>query len=282
MTSLHIDAGLELRGGQYQALRLVEALPGATLLAPAASALFTQARCRGLRCEPLSAASLWSLSRRVDLTHAHDARAHTLAALLAGSPFIVSRRVAFPVQTGLLSRWKYRRPRRFIAVSRAVRARLLSAGIPAKKISVVYDGVPLLPQSTLQGEMITPATSDPMKHPELLAGLGVRSSTDLESDLRTARLLVYLSREEGLGSAVLLAMSAGVPVVASNIGGLPEIVEHGRTGLLVENSRESVAEAIRKILPEWGPEARRRVEARFTVEAMARATMDTYREVLAC
>ena len=41
------------------------------------------------------------------------------------------------------------------------------------------------------------------------------------------------SRAEGLGSAALLAMAHGVPVVATRVGGLPEIVEDGRTGWLV-------------------------------------------------
>ena len=60
------------------------------------------------------------ISRHVDLTHAHDAYSHTLAALMSAAPFVVSRRVGFPVAVRL-SRWKYGRARRFIAVSNYVK-----------------------------------------------------------------------------------------------------------------------------------------------------------------
>ena len=47
-------------------------------------------------------------------------------------------------------------------------------------------------------------------------------------------LFVMPSTSEGLGSSALMAMSYGLPVVASRVGGLPEIVEEARTGWLVE------------------------------------------------
>ena len=50
------------------------------------------------------------------------------------------------------------------------------------------------------------------------------------------------------GSALLVAMARGVPVVASAVGGIPEIVEHGRTGLLVENQPEDVAAMVLSVL----------------------------------
>ncbi len=60
-------------------------------------------------------------------------------------------------------------------------------------------------------------------------------------------MFVYITRSEGLGSAILLAMSAGVPVVASNIGGIPEIVVDGESGLLVENDAAQIAAAILRL-----------------------------------
>src|SRR4029077_11595983 len=104
------------------------------------------ARKVGLQAEPLTPSAVRRLSRQADLTHAHDARSHTIAALLSAAPLIVSRRVSFPIRGGL-SRWKYARPRHFIAVSNYVKNVLIQAGVGSECISVVYDGVPLLTPS---------------------------------------------------------------------------------------------------------------------------------------
>jgi glycosyltransferase involved in cell wall biosynthesis len=81
-------------------------------------------------------------------------------------------------------------------------------------------------------------------------------------------------------------MSAGVPVIASNIGGLPEIVRHRETGLIVENKAAAIADAIRELLADpalaqrLGAAGRRSVRERFTVDHMVRRTMEVYRQVL--
>jgi alpha-maltose-1-phosphate synthase len=74
--------------------------------------------------------------------------------------------------------------------------------------------------------------------------------------------------------------------VASKVGGLPEIIEHGRTGLLVENDPGAIAAAIRQLIDDrefaqrLGAAARRRVVEDFTVDLMVRRTMEVYRQVL--
>ena len=86
MRILHLDAGKEMRGGQWQALRLMEGLAAAgvesTLLARRGAPLFEAARQRGWRVEPLGLARAMLLARRHDLMHAHDARSHTLGAMV--------------------------------------------------------------------------------------------------------------------------------------------------------------------------------------------------------
>jgi hypothetical protein len=282
-----------MRGGQWQALRLAEglSLSGHAVTFLAREACLNMARKLGLDAGPLTAASVRRLSRHADLTHAHDARSHTLAALLSAAPLVVSRRVSFPIRGGL-SRWKYGRARHFIAVSNYVRDVLIQSGVGSERISVVYDGVPLLTPSTPSETIVASASSDPQKGTALateaarLAGVPIHLSTDLERDLPGAGQFVYITHSEGLGSGILLAMSAGVPVVASRVGGIPEIVEHEKSGLLVDNAPEEIARAILRLKEDHAfagllaARARQLVEARFSIPAMVAATMRVYERVI--
>lgn len=293
MRVLHVDLGREMRGGQWQVLRLLEQRrdAGDVLLVPEAAPLAGEARRRGLPVQPLTPAGLWRESRRAALVHAHDARAHTWAAALAGCLFVVSRRVAFPVRRSLLSRWKYRQAGHYLAVSGFVAGRLREAGVPDERVTVVYDGVPM-PDAPARGDRVVAlAFGDPRKGTALLqeaarrAGVAIEWTTDLAASLPHARLFVYLTEEEGLGSAALLAMAHGVPVLASDIGGLPEVVRDGETGQLTANDPDLVAGHLRHLLgqPEllsrWGLAAREWVQDRFTVQSMARATEEVYQKV---
>jgi hypothetical protein len=290
MRVLHLDCGREMRGGQWQVLALLEGLgAGSTLLTAADGPLMKAAITRGIDTQPLSMLSIATLSKRADIMHAHDARSHTWAATLSGCPLVVSRRVAFPVGQSFLSRWKYGRAERYLAVSEHVKRTLVEAEVPERKISVIYDGVDL-PKGISSGHRIVAAfTSDPMKGSDLLdeaAGIGgfeVHYSSDLSEDLPSAAVFVYITRSEGLGSAALLAMAFGVPVVASRVGGLPEIVEDGRTGILTENEPAAIAEAVEKACRdrvELGRNARLAVEQRFSTRHMIERTRQAYAQVL--
>jgi len=291
---LHVDTGRQMRGGQFQALFLIEELRRrgweCVLAAPAGSPLARRAAEAGVEVRPLSLQRLRRWGREFDIVHAHTGRAHTLAALTSANPLVVSRRVAFAVRSGPLSRWKYRRAACYIAISRHVAEKLEAAGVPQEKIRVVYDGVPLL-EPSWGSELLAVDSGDPRKGKALaeeaarLAGVPVRFVSDLAREIRRAACFLYLSESEGLGSGALMAMSAGVPVVASRVGGLPEIVEDGVTGLLVENRAPEVAAAIHLLMGDaerrerMGAEARRRVEERFTVEKMADGTAAVYEEL---
>ena len=279
MRILHLDSGKEMRGGQWQALRLIEGLAAegveSTLLARPGSPLFESAIAAGCRVEPIGLWRTVLLSRRHDLVHAHDAHGHTLG-LFASAPLLVSRRVAFPIR----SRWKYQRPSvwphgtasvsepdvtcprgqrpladargsvrlRYIAISEFVKSVLISGGVSPERIAVVYDGVPLL-EPARGTDIVSPAQKSGALAQQAahLAGVTLKLSSNLQHDLPHAALLVYVTESEGLGSGVLMAMSAGVPVIASRIGGLPEIIEHGANGMLAENTAESFAAAIREL-----------------------------------
>lgn len=111
--------------------------------------------------------------------------------------------------------------------------------------------------------------------------------TDMERLYACLDVLVHPAREEGLGVALLQAGAAAVPVVACRAGGIPEVIVHGETGLLVPpGDVRGLAEAICRLIefPEqrraMGTAARRRVEEAFSVDAMVDQYQDLYAEVL--
>ena len=290
MRILHLDSGREMRGGQWQVLRLHEGLlergHESFLLARRGSPLLAATQEQKLPCDVLKPLRVASISRSHDLVHAHDARSHTLGAVIARGPLVVSRRVAFPVRDSAMSRCKYRRADLFLAVSRYVAGQLLKAGVERDRVTVVYDGVRLPPEAAHGIAILTPFTLDPLKGMALakeaaqLAGVEITPTDNLDRDLPHARSLVYLSRSEGLGSGILLGMAHGVTVIASRIGGIPELIEDGMNGILVDNTPEAVAGALRRIDPAIGAAGRETVAQRFTEARMIDATLDAYSRVL--
>jgi glycosyltransferase involved in cell wall biosynthesis len=288
--TLHVDAGREMRGGQWQVLRLCAALRrrGETVRLLARGPLLDAASREGIPAEPLSVWALIARARECDLVHAHDSRSHTMATFAGGAPLVVSRRVAFGPRQSALSKWKYSRAAMFLAISEFVKQELIESGVSAHKIVVVPDGVELPDQTTdrTQG-VVAIDTDDPLKGSDLIraAGLEVEWSRDLEASLPHARVFVYATRAEGLGSAALLAMAHGVPVVASRVGGLPEVVEHEHNGLLVSNHPAEIRTAVERLLgdPDYaarlGTAGRRTVEQRFTTDRVAEATLEAYRQI---
>lgn len=115
------------------------------------------------------------------------------------------------------------------------------------------------------------------------AGLGRRFRVlgwrrDVDDLLRAADALVLTSRFEGLPMAVLRAMAAGLPVIASDVDGNSEAVDHGRTGLLVppQDPRATAAAMVRL---GSDPALRRRMAAAARIRARqftaARAVAET-------
>jgi hypothetical protein len=285
MRILHLDTGREMRGGQWQALRLHRGLlergHESVLLASPGSPLLMHG------AEPARPFLLRKFSRDFDLIHAHDAKAHAMAALLSRSPLVVSRRVAFPVKRSSASKWKYGRPTLFLAVSRFVAQELRRAGIDETRIRIVYDGVEIPSEPARGDAILAPDTADPQKGLGLAeaaarkAGIALVRTSNFEADMPNAKALVYLSRSEGLGSGILLGMAHGLTVIASKVGGIPEAIEDGVNGILVPNEESAIAAAFSKIDPELGRAARQTAIARFSVARMIEATLDAYRSVLA-
>jgi glycosyltransferase involved in cell wall biosynthesis len=103
-----------------------------------------------------------------------------------------------------------------------------------------------------------------------------------------AMLLTLPSHTEGSPNVVLEAMAAGVPVAATAVGGVPEILTDGVTGLVVPpNDVLSMAEAIRRLLGDGALRdrlaraARVRIEESFTPEAYSDSLLRIYDDALA-
>ncbi|MCC6848923.1 MAG: glycosyltransferase [Deltaproteobacteria bacterium] len=111
---------------------------------------------------------------------------------------------------------------------------------------------------------------------------------DVAPLLAAADALVMPSRREGLGVAALEAMAAGLPVVASRVGGLPEAVVDGETGLLVPpGDAAALAAALARLAADpalagrLGAGGAARAAARFSMAAMAEGTLAVYRRLAA-
>jgi len=94
--------------------------------------------------------------------------------------------------------------------------------------------------------------------------------------LQAMNVFALTSRSEGMPQAVLEALVTGLPVVASRVGGLPEVIEDGVTGMLFESGNETaLAEILHELIRDrekahrLGTAARASVESRFSVARMA-------------
>lgn len=99
--------------------------------------------------------------------------------------------------------------------------------------------------------------------------------------LGSARALLHLINfEEPFGLSVVEALACGTPVIASRRGSMPELIEHGVTGFLVDSVDEAV-EAVGRIGEIDRAACRASVAARFTVDRMADRYWELYRSLLA-
>jgi glycosyltransferase involved in cell wall biosynthesis len=159
------------RGGQEQALLLMTGLKRrgncAELVAVRDSAIASRTQAAGIRVHAVTdrarrigaARRLRQLIRekRFDLVYANEAHALTAAWLARAHrhvPLAAARRVVFPLSRSPMSLARYRAATRIVAISQAVRSELLAAGLDAKRVEVVPDGVeipdPISPEARLR------------------------------------------------------------------------------------------------------------------------------------
>ncbi len=145
---------------------------------------------------------------------------------------------------------------------------LVRQQIPAARLTLVGEG-PLMSQVQTR-----------------MDELGIRSAVEIVSGcgevrphLAQAQVFVLSSHHEGSPNAILEAMASGLPVVAARTGGIPELVEHERTGLLVEpENLAEFASALVRLLEDrvlcttLGTGGRKKTVDQHSPEVMARAT----------
>jgi glycosyltransferase involved in cell wall biosynthesis len=127
----------------------------------------------------------------------------------------------------------------------------------------------------------------------LVRELGLESAvslpgrTEIRDWLERADVFVHTSRWEGFGIVLLEAMLAGLPVVATRVSAVPEVVVPGQTGALVEaGDADGVARELTRLLGDadlrsrLGAAGRERARTEFSVARMAERTIDVYEDVL--
>lgn len=110
---------------------------------------------------------------------------------------------------------------------------------------------------------------------------------DISNLLAQSQIFVLLSRYEGLPISVLEAMRAGLPVIASHVGGIPEQVDNGVTGFLIDPGDVSaVVSALSRLIADpklrrqMGEAGRRKFRQQFVVEKMLAQTIEVYEQIL--
>ena len=322
LSTLQIDDRFAWGGGQSQVLHLLKGLRDAShhaeLVTRPGSVLGERARMAGVKVREVPMRgeadlfSAWRIARIIrsgnfDIVHMHAAHAHTLGAMacvINSTPkCVVSRRVVFPIKTGPLgiAKIKYRfRINAYVAVCKAAKDALVSAGVNPDIVSVVHSGV--VPPSVVEGKdvrrefglgpeerlvgtvgelveakgqrhfidavpfilekypaakfMIVGSGQLEAELKDRVSRLGLSDSIifagfrdDVGNCLEAFDLFVLPSVMEGLNNSIVEAMMMGKPVVATDTGGIPEIVRHGETGLLVSPGNPALlAEAALELL----------------------------------
>jgi glycosyltransferase involved in cell wall biosynthesis len=154
---------------------------------------------------------------------------------------------------------------------------LVKANFPSVRLVVAGDGPRAEHLRALAAEL---------RLQDYVTFLGFRD--DVPDLLNAADLFLLTSRSEGVPQGITQALGLGLPVVASNVGGVPELIEHRRTGLLFPSEdAEAAAEQIRTVLidpaqaQKWGEAGRDHVHQFFSRDSMTRKVEALCTELLA-
>ena len=358
---LHIDPERQWGGGEEQVLGLARHLKNmghaVGVAAHPGGPLWRAVTAAGVEARPLvvrntfdlkAASALRQLATGADVVHFHTARAHALALWLGRKTArrVVTRRMDYRPGPRPYVRLLYNRcVDKVVAISRAIRDVLVTAGVGPDRISVIRSGVEVArfvsaakmraearrqewgagltePVVVVVGALVRRKGHEVLlEAARLLASRGFRVRygfcgdgeyreglqrhvedlglgefvrfmgwrNDVARVLAGADVAVVPSLKEGLGVAALEAMAAALPVIASRIGGLAEVVWEGETGWLVPPGdpamlAQALEHAIRDpaLARRYGLAGQDRARTEFTMERMAAKNEELYRELTGC
>jgi len=231
-----------------------------------------------------------------DIIHAHEAKAAQFALLvnlLFKTPYIITRRVTFPVKKIWFNKLLYKRAKRVVALSTAIKKEILKSF----KISTI-EIIPSSFNDVEADEESVKKIREHFKNRFLVGNIGALVDSDKNQSLiievakrlneykdihfifvgtgrdeeflktktkdltnvtfigfvdnvvdyiRALDLFLFPSKNEGLGSILLDVMRNEVPIIASNIGGIPDIITNNHNGLLIDLKISNITEAVFKL-----------------------------------
>ncbi len=168
---------------------------------------------------------------------------------------------------------------------------------PYKGVHYLIRAMPLILQENPEVKFLIAGSRryDMLNLPRMAKSLGVNESVIFTGFVPNklvpefyscCDIFCYPSLWEGFGLPVAEAGATGKPVVAFKLCAIPEVVEHGSTGFLVEPDHRKLAEAIitllgdKKMRREMGREAENRISSLFSWRRMVEETLKVYEEVL--
>ncbi|MBI3999974.1 MAG: GT4 family glycosyltransferase PelF [Candidatus Omnitrophica bacterium] len=153
---------------------------------------------------------------------------------------------------------------------------LVSKEIPNVKLMLIGDG-PL--EAKLEGYAFHLGVSDRI--------LFLGSRRDITPLVNAMDLVCAPSLSEGFSNTILEAMAIGKPIIATNVGGNPEVIFHGETGFLVRpRDGKAIAQKILFLIQndllrtQMGDAARKRIEANFTAQKMTKEYEDFFEKLM--
>ncbi len=292
------------------------------LTAPTGRGLVGNARRRPWAA-PLAAAGMAHALRRAadgaDLVHANWL-AGAVIARLAGHPYVVTLHgsgsagrfddLSLAARAPALVRWALEPARAVICVSDTLADAIRAIGVV--NVQVIPSGVDIPPAVVAPDEppfalfvgrlsdekgvdVLADATRDlPLvvvgdgPRRDLFPGaLGFLPPSAVHGWYDRASVIVLPSRREGLGNVLLEAMAHGRPVIGTDVGGIPSVVEHGRNGLLIpSDDPDALRGALTQLLADpdlrsrLGSAGRELVRARASWESVTARTLAVYREAV--